>query len=306
VCLLTYAREEQEMKDKYLMSNTLFAAGAAAVVLGMCTTVATATEPCGDFGECKVLIEINSSDGDIGFHFLMDGDGLNSAEIQDPNYVTIFEDSASGALLEQKLTETFAESAEPVCRNKLKEDPDEVVVTLTEFLERWTAGTYHFFGYDDEGVLMGETDLTYNLPAAPTDLDFSGGVISWAAGDDLGECATKGQLNGLVMSGVLPTHPEDVVVVAWEVVFEPDVEIDEDTATDEELEVADALGKLKFTIRVAGDIATKEVTVPAEYLDSLPDDTPAKFEVGAIGADDNATFTEMGDICINEVGEGCD
>jgi len=281
------------MKQKHLMSNTLFAAGAAVIVMGMYTTVATATEPCGDFGECKVLIEFNTTDGDIGFHFLMDGDDLNSAEIQDPNYVTIFEDSASGPLLEQKLTETFAESAEPVCRNKLREDPDETVVTLKEFLERWMAGTYHFIGSGDEGMSMGETELTYELPAAPTDLDFNGSVISWDSGDDLGECATKGQLNALVMSGVLPTHPEDVEVDAWEVVFEPDVDD------------GDPLGKLKFIIRVAGDIETKEVTVPAEYLDDLPADTLAKIEVGAIGGEDNATFTEIFDICVNE-DEGCD
>ena len=43
-----------------------------AVALGTGATVATATEPCDDFGESKALIEINSSDGDIGFHFLMD------------------------------------------------------------------------------------------------------------------------------------------------------------------------------------------------------------------------------------------
>ena len=280
------------MKDKHLMSNTLFVTGVAAVVLGMYTTVATATEPCGDFGECKVLIEINSSDGDIGFHFLMDGDDLNSAEIQDPDNAQIFTDFAFGTLQEQKLTETFAESAEPVCRNKLKEDPGEEVVTLAQFLERWTAGTYHFFGYDDEGVLMGETDLTYNLPAAPTDLDFDGSVISWDAGDDLGECATKHQLDKLVMSDILPTHPEDVVVVAWEVVFEPDVED------------GDPTGNLKFTIRVP--FGQTSVTVPADYLLSLPANTPAKIEVGAIGEDDNATFTEEDGICVNEVEEGCD
>jgi len=223
----------------------------------------------------------------------MDGDDLNSAEIQDPNYVTIFEDSASGPLLDQKLTETFAESAEPVCKNKLKEDPDEVVVTLGEFLDRWTAGTYHFFGSGDEEMSTGETELTFDIPAAPTDLDFDGSVISWDSGDDLGECATKGQLNGLVMSGVLPTHPEDVEVDAWEVVFEPDVDD------------GDPLGKLKFTIRVSGDIEPKAVTVPAEYLAHLPDDTLAKIEVGAIGGEDNASFTEIFDICVNEA-EGCD
>jgi len=41
-----------------------------------------------------VLIEINASDGDIGFHFLRDGDDLNSARIYDPNGKKIFEDKA--------------------------------------------------------------------------------------------------------------------------------------------------------------------------------------------------------------------
>jgi hypothetical protein len=47
------------------------------------------------------------------------------------------------------------------------------------------------------------------------------------------------------------------------------------------------------------------VTVPGEYLDSLPDDTLVKIEVGAIGGEDNATFTEIFDVCVNE-DEGCD
>ena len=151
------------MKQKHLMSNVLFGAAAAVVVLGLCTSVATATEPCpdlspsasddfGDFGECKVLIEINSTDGDIGFHFLMDGDDLISALIRDPTFVTIFEDSASGPLLEQKLTETFAESAEPFCKDALKEEEDDEVVTLEEFLLRWTPGTYHFEGFGDDPI----------------------------------------------------------------------------------------------------------------------------------------------------------
>ena len=280
------------MKDKHLMSNTLYAAGAAAVVLGMCTTVTTATEPCGDFGECKVLIEINSSDGDIGFHFLMDGDDLNSARIHDPNGIKVFEDFATGALLEQKLTETFAESAEPVCRNKLKEEPGEEVVTLEEFLERWADGSYFFFGFSDDEILLGDTELTYDLPAAPTDLDFDGSVISWDAGNDLGECATKKQLDKLFNRGVLTTHPEDVAVAAWEVVFEPDVD------------AVHPANNLKFTIRVP--FSQTSVTVPADYLLSLPANTPAKIEVGAIGEDDNATFTEEDGICVNEVDEGCD
>ena len=276
------------------MTRLPLALAVVTLVLGVGTTVVTATEPCGDFGECKVLIEINATDGDIGFHFLMDGDDLNSARINDPDGAKVFEDQAKGPLREQKLTETFVESAEPLCWADPDADPDDEIVTLEEFLERWTPGTYVFTGMGDAGEKSsGETELTYALPAAPSDVDFDGSVISWSAGDDLGNCASALELDALVADGVLPEHPEDVAVAAWEVVLEPDVDD------------GDPIGMLKFTIRLAGDIAIKAVTVPADYLASLPDDTPVKIEVGAIGVDDNATFSEEDGLCVNEV-EGCD
>jgi len=283
------------MKQTKHMIGIYSAAAVVTLVLGVGTTVVTATEPCGDFGECKALIEINAKDGDIGFHFLMDGDDLNSARIVDPDGAKVFEDKAKGPLLDQKLTETFAESAEPLCWEDPEAEHDEEIVTLVEFLERWTAGLYVFTGKGDQGEKSnGETLLTYELPAAPADVNFNvvTGVISWAAGDDLGNCATASELDALV-PGVLPVHPEDVVVAAWEIVFEPDVDD------------GDPTGSLKFTVRVAGDLAVKAVTVSADYLASLPDDTPVKIEVGAIGVDDNATFSEEDGFCVNEVG-GCE
>lgn len=280
------------MRLKRSIYTRLQVAAGAALVFGTSTT--NATEPCGDFGECKALIEINSTDGDIGFHFLMDGDDLNSGRINDPNGAKVFEEEAKGPLREQKLTETFAESAEPLCWAAPDADPEEEIVTLEQFLERWAAGTYVFSGMSDNGEKStGETELTHALPAAPASLAFDDSVITWTAGDDLGKCASYAKLSDLVSVGVLPVHPEDVTVAAWEIVLEPDVED------------GDPTGNLVFNVRVSGDIQTKSVTVPADYLASLPDDTPVKIEVGAIGVDDNATFTEVGDICVNEV-EGCD
>jgi hypothetical protein len=159
------------MKQMRHMTTILSVVAGAALVLGAGTTVVTATEPCDDFGECKVLVEINATDGDIGFHFLVDGDDLNSARIDDPNGAKVFEDQAKGPLREQKLTETFAESAEPLCWPDPEAEEDEEIVTLEEFLERWTPGTYLFSGMSDEGEKSeGESELTYELPAAPSDL----------------------------------------------------------------------------------------------------------------------------------------
>lgn len=279
------------MKDRSILINSFWKM-AIAVPLVAVSSVATATKPCGDFGECKALVEINSSDGDIGFHFLMDGDDLNSAMIHDPDGQLVFEDAASGPLLEQKLTETFAESAEPLCFDPLDDDDpendDEDFVTLDEFLDRWTPGIYMYTGFSDDGEMSeGATELKFELPAAPQDVAYEDGVISWSPGDDLGKCANFEDLADMVPA-VLPIHPVDVTVDAWEVVFEPEVED------------GDPLGQMKYTVRVPGDISPMAVTVPEDYLAALPENTLVKIEVGAIGAEDNATFTEESDFCVNE------
>lgn len=280
--------------------NTAVFSALSSLLIGSWSGAVIATEPCGDFGECKTLIEINSTDGDIGFHFLMDGDDLNSARIRDPNGTKVFEDTAKGPLTEQKLTETFAESAEPLCWPDPEADADEEIVTLEEFLSRWLPGTYSFHGSGDNGEKSeGETELTFDLPAAPVEVDFDGSVISWASGThagenaDLGNCASHSDLHYLVDTGILTTHPESVAVDAYEVVLEPEVED------------GNPLGTMKFSIRLPGNIAVKQVTVPTDYLASLPDDTPVKIEVGAIGGEDNATFTEADGFCVNE-DEGCE
>ncbi len=185
------------MKQKHLMSNALLRAAAAVVVTGITTTVATATEPCNDedgLGECKALIEINATDGDIGFHFLMDGDDLIKSEVRNPDGFKIFEAIAKKEYREQFMTETFVESAEPLCWDTGDpEDDEEDIVTLEEFLELWTPGFYEFIGKGEEGEMVsGETELTYLIPAAPSGLGFDGTKIFWAVGVDLGNCATFG------------------------------------------------------------------------------------------------------------------
>jgi hypothetical protein len=281
------------MRRKRLGTTILRLAACGALLAALAPAVATATEPCDDFGECTVLIEINATDGDIGFQFLMDGDDLLQGRIDDPNGVKVFQEAAKGPLAEQFLTETFAESAEPLCWPDPEADPEDEIVTLEEFLELWTPGTYSFRGRGEEGEMsFGESELTFQLPAAPQDIDFAGGVISWRAGDDLGNCATAAELDDLVTEGILPVHPENVRVDHWEVVLEPDVDD------------GDPVGDDVFSIRLPG-ASPLQVTVPADYLAALPDDTLVKIEVGAIGGEDNATFSEEDGFCVNEV-EGCE
>lgn len=273
------------------------AGGACALLAVGGWSAAQATEPCADFDECKVLIEINATDGDIGFHWLGDAGDLRSMRIDDPDGAKVFENGAFGPLREQKLTETFGESAEPLCWPDPEADPEDLedIVTLRDFREIWGPGTYEFTGKGEGGEkLFGETQLTYDLPAAPQMVDFDGSMISWMPGNDLGNCAPlSGGVGQETVAEVLDiiSDPATVVVDAYEVVLEPDVED------------GDPTGNLVFSVRVPGDATS--VTVPADYLASLPDDTPVKVEVGAIGGQDNATFTEVDGFCVNE-DEGCE
>lgn len=263
-----------------------------------------ATEPCDDFGECKVLIEINSSDGDIGFHWKGDASNLKSMHIFDPMKRKVFVNRGFGPLRKQTITETFGESSEPLCWNDPDADLDDLenIVTLRDFRKIWKPGSYKFIGVSSSrdkksykrDILRGKTELTYDLPAAPQNLELSGGVISWTSGNDLGNCAPlSGGVGQETISEVLDiiTDPALVPVAAFEVVLEPDVES------------GDPTGSLVYSIRVPGD--TFSVEVPSLYLASLPEDTPVKIEVGAIGFDDNATFTEEDGFCVNEM-EGCE
>jgi hypothetical protein len=258
--------------------------------------VAAATEPCGGLGECRAIVEINATDGDIGFHWLADADDLLGTEIVDAQGERLFANAVYGGLRRQGLTESFGESSEPRCRPWLREEPDEPVVTVTQFVRRFPAGSYRFRGLLAEGgSVRGQTALTHWLPAAPRGLAFSGGIITWEAGTSLGVCASERELWSLVDTGVLPVHPINVPVVSWEVT----------------LELEDDLHR-SFTVRVParGASAQTSITVPPEFLISVPADTPAKIEVGAIGGrleigdDDNATFSELGGLCLHRV-HGC-
>lgn len=205
--------------------------------------VAHADTPCGDLSECRILIEINATDGDIGLHALFDADQWKQARILGPGHTPLFKTQVSHGLRKQGLTENFFESAEPVCEAALAEDPDEVVVTLTEFLQRFPAGDYAFRLQALEGEwLTGSTTLSHAIPAAPVDIEFDGRRVSWAYGDDLGECTT-------VPSGFEVADETDLV--GYEVAVEPD---------DEAL--------FRFTALVPN--GSNAITVPLDYLASLP------------------------------------
>lgn len=231
-----------------------------------------------EFDEFEPIIEINATDGDIGFHVLLDGEAWRGASIFNNDIDRLMQARASNSLREQGATEFFMESAEPLCWDDPEAEPGEEIVTLEEFLERFEAGTYLAFGRDlDLGLLAAAGRFTHRLPAAP---EVSVGeqdgtvTISWSPGSDLGNCAIPESL---------ARHPTTIPVVRWEVVFE----------TDMEDEMPEGIPEGKFVIQVPA--SAREVVVPEGFLQPYLDAgvTAFKAEIGAKEASGNQVFTEI-------------
>lgn len=234
------------------------------------------------FDSFDPIVEINASDGDVGFHFLVAGGPARVAVILDQRLKRIFRTTASHSLRAQGLSEVFVESAEPKCWTDPEEDPDEEVRTVAQFTDRFREGTYLAMGrtLENELIWAGGT-FTHNLPAAPVTnamiVDTADGTtvqISWEPGTDLGNCEFA--------DANIP-DPASVEVVRWEISFEPDID---------DLPAGFSLLS-KYAVQLPGD--ARNVTVPAEFLAPWLDAgvSEFKYEIGAKEESGNQTFTEQ-------------
>ena len=139
---------------------------------------AAADEPCpgteDGLDACRAYIEINATDGDIGFHAKLDAEGWRWAKIYSPRGRPLMLTGGLGPLRRQTVTEFFFESEEPPCwfeagNDDVDWDEDEVV-SLRHFLERFPEGEYHFRVKQPRGgMLAGSTIMSHALPGAPRD-----------------------------------------------------------------------------------------------------------------------------------------
>lgn len=265
------------MRTLYFVSGIIFLAAAT-----LSAPAVAQPDPSEEFDELLVRIETNATDGDVGFHALLDASAWRWLRLDDADGNKVFNAKPFAGARTQGMTEIFFESSEPLCVAD-PEEPDDRVQTLAEFIALFPEGTYIAHGRTIENdKLRSETDFTYNLPAAPDielteDMTFSvdNAVIMWEPGDDLGEFCHD---QALIDDGTIPDHA-DVEVVRWEIVVEP--------ADDDALDL-----ERKFTAQVPGDQFS--VTIPADFLQSYLDlgITEMKFEVGGMEESGNQTFSE--------------
>jgi hypothetical protein len=110
------------------------------------------------FEEAELFFELNNTDGDLGIHALIDGEGWKRLMIEGPRERNMLDVRVRGRLRRQGLTEIFFESAEPTFDEL---DP-------AKFFRRFREGTYEIEGITLEGdELESEVELTHVMPAPP-------------------------------------------------------------------------------------------------------------------------------------------
>ena len=141
----------------------------AALVAGAVVPADRTAPTSGDdeipFDEADLFFELNDTDGDLGFHALIDGDAWRELEIENPNERENLRVTVSGNLRRQGLTELFFESAEP----PFDELPPE------EFFRRFPEGEWEIEGTTLDGEELESSDvLRHVMPAPPDNITLSG------------------------------------------------------------------------------------------------------------------------------------
>ena len=139
---------------RYMQRLTVLVA--AVVVLGLAATaVGRRARSFLPFEELKIYLEENATDGDLGLHFLLDGEAWSRISMAGPDGCRIFSSRNKSSLKEIGSTELFHESAEPEFEELSRED----------FLALHPEGEYTFSGRTIEGdTLMGTALLSHAQP----------------------------------------------------------------------------------------------------------------------------------------------
>jgi hypothetical protein len=113
------------------------------------------------FAEAELFFELNNTDGDLGIHASIDGEGWKRLIIEDPRERKMLDIRVRGRLKRQGLTQLFFESTEP----PFSELSPEV------FFQRFPEGVYEIEGITLEGTEMeSEATVTHAMPAPPSNI----------------------------------------------------------------------------------------------------------------------------------------
>ena len=203
---------------------TLLTTAVAALALGTASQSAFGLE---EFEVFDVFAELNDTDGDLGFHYSLDGGPWTFVAIKDPNRHLLWTSRLWGRLRRQNGTEIKFESAEP----PFDSEEGEPTLSPEQFFARFREGEYTAIGRSGEGGwLVSSDEFNHVMPAPPVV------EITPAPGDgpENEDCDGVVPVGDLVISWdpVVSHHPtigidpgEGIVVSLYQVVAE--IELDE-------------------------------------------------------------------------------
>lgn len=145
----------------YIRMRSIYLVGLTATLFLVAAPWAWAEEHEEDentFDEAELFFELNNTDGDLGIHSLIDGDGWKKLQITESSGRHLLNVRVLGNLRKQGVTEFFFESAEPIFAEL---DP-------ADFFDRFPEDDYLITGTTLEGeMLESEVELTHIMPSPP-------------------------------------------------------------------------------------------------------------------------------------------
>lgn len=251
-----------------------FATAVPAIVLALALTDGPGAQSQGSgdgdekpsFSKSDVFFELNHTDGDLGIHARIDGDGWHRLAIDDPGKNRVLDIAVKGRLRMQGLTQLFTESAEPSFDELKPED----------FFARFPEGVYAISGTTIEGDEMrGEGTLSHVMPAPPGNIRVSGQTMPMDCDEGPVPLAAKPVV--ITWNSVTRSHSKigksgSVKVVMYEVI----VEREEPTS---------------LTLAVDLPPTAKSYEVPAGFI-AMDHGDGFKFEIVVREASGNQTVFE--------------
>jgi len=159
---MTHTQSKNKEMKRYFRMLAILLIPVVALFLGAAAPEVWADDDDDDeeipFDEAQIFFELNNTDGDLGIHAKIDGEGWKRLRIEDPRERKMLDIRVKGRLRKQGLTELFFESAEPTFDEL---DPED-------FFNRFPEGEYEIEGITLDGEeLESEVMLTHVMPAPP-------------------------------------------------------------------------------------------------------------------------------------------
>jgi hypothetical protein len=274
---MKHTRKKSNGMKRYMLMLPFFLVAVAALILGVAAPNCWADdEP--EFEEADCYAELNDTDGDLGFHCLIDGEAYSFIKIWGPRGRDVLKVVPRERLKRQGLTELFFESAEPTF--------DEL--SPEQFFRRFREGDYNIKAILLEGGdLLGEDFFWHVMPAQPGLTEVDGVAVDANAENDEDGYEVRIDLNGVtdVVDKDSCDDEEDAfdptevapdehgnVVISWEPVTTNHPTIGRELEDDESIVVARYQGVVEVEIEIEVDGETEEFT-SVFSVDLPPDQT---------------------------------